>query len=111
MHTTMTHTEQPEPDLHPADPVAVSPEASTPVVKRPLFLTPKSAPPRTATKIDLLAPPEPGTLLIITVSEGGTAATYKGRLVFITEKRIRLKEGAGWWDFPLSQVTSLSQAS
>lgn len=84
------------------------PSQQAPRPARPPLFFPKQPPPRVLKRYELENPPEVGTAVIVTVKEGNRTSTYQGRVLFITEGRLRLKEGAGWWDISLRDVLTIT---
>jgi hypothetical protein len=72
--------------------------------RTPLFI-PKQPPPKALKRWDPAQTPEPGTWVRVTTKR----ETYTGRLIFLEEGRMRLKEGAGFWDITTQDILSLEQ--
>ena len=84
------------------------PSPQTPRPARAALLFPKQPPPRVLKRYELDNPPADGTAISVTVKEGNRTVTYQGRVLFITDGRLRLKEGAGWWDIMLRDVLTIT---
>ena len=72
--------------------------------KTPLFI-PKQPPPKAVKRWDPSQTPPPGTWVKVVTKRD----SYTGRLVFIEGNRMRLKEGAGYWDITVSEIIGLQQ--
>ena len=88
--------------------VTAGPTTDVPRPRRAPMFIPKQPPPRALKRYELENPPHEGDAVTITVREGNRTATYQGRVVFVNGDRIRLKEGAGWWDIWLRDVVTIT---
>lgn len=71
-------------------------------------ITPKIAPPKITRRYSATELPEIGAWVVATVQDGKRKETLQGRVVVIDTNRIRLKQGAGWWEIPIGTVISIS---
>jgi hypothetical protein len=81
---------------------------TTPAERKAPHITPKIAPPKTTRRYSANELPELGAWVAITVQDGKRRETIQGRVAHIDTKRIRLKQGAGWWEVPIGSVISIS---
>jgi hypothetical protein len=91
-----------------SDDSTVTQDAEVPRPRRAPMFIPKQPPPRALKRYELENPPPAGEAVIVTAREGNRTATYQGRVVFVKDGRIRLKEGAGWWDIPLRDIVTIT---
>jgi len=80
-----------------------NPGINHPSNNRRLPLIPKQPPPRPVKKPDLSKLPEPGTWVKVTTRRD----TYTGRVTFTENDRMRIKEGAGYWDVRRGEIVTL----
>lgn len=80
-----------------------NPGTNHPSNNRKLPLIPKQPPPRPVKKLDLSKLPDVGTWIKVTTRRD----TYTGRVVFAENGRLRIKEGAGFWDVQTGEIVTL----
>jgi|LakMenEpi03Aug12_release.lakeMendotaPanAssembly.Ray.scaffolds.fasta_scaffold589719_3 hypothetical protein len=70
-------------------------------------ITPKIAPPKIVRRYDSAELPEIGVWVLVTVADGKRKETLQGRVEIADTRRLRLRQGAGWWEIPLTSVLSI----
>jgi hypothetical protein len=90
---------------HPVNQTTVSPgsPAQTPSRASVPFIVPSTPPPSRPEPVQL---PEPGSWVRVVSVDGG----YTGKVLLATADRIRLQEGAGFWDLAVADVLSVAPA-
>ena len=71
-------------------------------------ITPKIAPPKVVRRYNANDLPENGTWVVVTIQNGKRRDTLQGRVVLTDTDRLRLRQGAGWWEIPLNTVLTIS---
>lgn len=79
-----------------------------PAGRKTPHITPKIAPPKITRRYSATETPEVGVWVVVTVQDGKRKETLQGRVAVIDTHRIRLKQGAGWWEIPLGTVISIT---
>lgn len=82
--------------------------STTPAEHKVPHITPKIAPPKTIRRYSTTELPEVGAWVVLTVLDGKRRETLQGRVAHSDTKRIRLKQGAGWWVVPIGSIISIS---
>lgn len=98
-----TRTETRQEDTRDTDATALIPAG-----RKAPHITPKIAPPKITRRYSATELPEVGVWVVVTVQDGKRKETLHGRVVLIDTNRIRLKQGAGWWEVPIGTVISIS---
>ena len=70
------------------------------------YLVPKAPPPRAEKRWTSTNLPPLGTWVKVITKRD----TFTGRVTIAEPERIRLKEGAGWWEIPMQGVQSITPA-
>lgn len=83
-------------------------DTGIPTERKAPHIMPKIAPPKQTRRYSATELPEIGTWVAVNTLDGKRKETLHGRVVVITTDRIRLKQGAGWWDIPLGSVTGIT---
>jgi hypothetical protein len=87
---------------------AIDANVTIPAGRKAPYITPKIAPPKITRRYSTTETPEVGVWVVVNVQDGKRTETLQGRVAVIDTHRIRLRQGAGWWEIPLGTVISIS---
>lgn len=71
-------------------------------------IVPKIAPPKAVKRYQTGELPETGTWIVVTIQDGKRKETLQGRVALAEPGRLRLRQGAGWWEIPMHTVQSIA---
>lgn len=71
-------------------------------------LTPKIAPPKVLKRYNAGELPDVGAWVVVTVQDGKRKETFQGRVAISDTNRLRLRQGAGWWEIKMNTVINIT---
>jgi len=90
-------------------PAAETPEANQDEkARKSPHIVPKIAPPKAVKRYQTGELPETGTWIVVTIHDGKRKETFQGRVAIAEPDRLRLRQGAGWWEIPMRTVHSIA---